>query len=63
MLSVEKQLAMTLYYLKDQGSIVMTANAFRVALCTVSIIVHKVCHVLTKSVDHMLSNCQPQNKR
>lgn len=47
-LSVEKQLVMTLYYLKDQGSIVMTANAFGVALCTVSIIVHKVCHVLTK---------------
>ena len=36
-LSVEKQLAMTLYYLKDQGSILMTANAFGVALCTVSV--------------------------
>lgn len=46
-LSVEKQLAMTLYYLKDQGSILMTANAFGVALCTVSVVVRKVCHVLT----------------
>lgn len=45
-LSVEKQLAMTLYYLKDQGSILMTRNAFRVALCTVSVVVRKVCYVL-----------------
>ena len=32
-LSVEKQLAMTLYFLKDQGSLTMTANAFVVANC------------------------------
>ena len=38
---------MTLYYLKDQGSILMTANAFGVALCTVSVVVRKVCYVLT----------------
>ena len=41
-LSVEKQLAMTLYYLKDQGSILMTTNAFGVALCTVSIVVRNL---------------------
>ena len=46
MLSVEKQLAMTLYYLKDQGSLAMTANAFGVALCTVSVVVRKVCDVI-----------------
>lgn len=48
-LSVEEQLAMTLYmyYLKDQWSILMTANAFGVALCTVSVVVRKVCYVLT----------------
>lgn len=46
-LSVEKQLAMTLCYLKDQRCILMTANAFGVALCTVSVVVRKVCDVLT----------------
>ena len=46
-LSVQKQLAMTLYYLKDQGSILMTANAFGLSLCIVSVVVRKVCHVLT----------------
>ena len=46
-LSVEKQLAMTLYFLKDQGSLMMTANAFGVANCTVSSVVRKVCDIIT----------------
>ena len=41
-LSVEKQLALTLYYLKDQGSLAMSANSFGFALCTVSVVVQKV---------------------
>lgn len=45
-LSVEKQLRITLYYLKDQGSLMIMANAFGVALCTASVIVHKVCDTL-----------------
>lgn len=45
-LSVEKQLGITLYYLKDQGSLVMTANTFGVALCTVSVVIHEVCGTL-----------------
>lgn len=32
--TVEKQLALTLYFLKDQGSLSMTANAFGIARCT-----------------------------
>ena len=36
-LSVEKQLALTLYFLKDQGSLSMTANAFGITRCTVSV--------------------------
>ena len=47
-LSVEKQLGITLYYLKDQGSLMMTANSFGVALCRASVIVHKVCDALVK---------------
>jgi len=46
-LSVEKQLAFTLYFLKDQGSLSMTANAFGIAFFTVSMIyVRKVCDVI-----------------
>ena len=45
-LSVEKQLALTLYFLKDQGSLSMTANAFEIAFSTVSVIVRKVCDVI-----------------
>ena len=48
MLSVEKQLALTLYFLKDQGSLSMTANAFGIARCTVSVIVRKVCDVIAR---------------
>ena len=47
-LSVEKQLAMTLYFLKDQGSLSMTANAFGITRCTVSVIVRKVCDVIAR---------------
>ena len=46
-LSVEKQLAMTLYFSKDQGSLMMTANVFGVANCTVSSVVRKVCDIIT----------------
>ena len=49
-LSVEKQLAITLYFLKDQGSLTMTANAFGVAHCTVSVVVRKVCNIITDVV-------------
>ena len=48
MCSVEKQLALTLYFLKDQGSLSMTANAFGIARCTVSVIVRKVCDVIAR---------------
>ena len=63
-LSVEKQLAMTLYYLKDQGSFIMTANAFGVALCFVSIVVRKVCYVLAnKCGPDLIKLPSPQSKR
>ena len=42
-LSVEKQLAITLHYLKDPGTMTVTANAFGVATCTVSNTVKRVC--------------------
>lgn len=49
-ISVEKQLGMTLYYLKDQGSLVMTANTFGVAICTLSVVLRKVCATITREL-------------
>ena len=49
-LSVEKQLAMTLYFLKDQGSLRMTANTFGVAVCTLSVVLRKVCALITREL-------------
>lgn len=42
-LSVEKKLAVTLHYLKDTGSIIVTANAFGISRSTVSSTVKTVC--------------------
>ena len=46
-LTAEKKLAMTLYYLKDTGSLKMTANSFGVAICTVSSVIYQVCHSIS----------------
>ena len=46
-ITVGKQLAITWYFLKDQGSLSTTAYALGVATCTVLVVVRKVCHVLT----------------
>ena len=42
-----KKLAMTLYYLKDQGSLRMTSNLFGIAPTTLSATIRKVCHAIT----------------
>lgn len=47
-LSVEKKVALTLYYLKDTGSMWMTANTFGIHQCTVSKVVLEVCDAITK---------------
>lgn len=47
-LSAEKKVALTLYFLKDMGSIGMTANTFGVAKSTVSVTVYQICHAITK---------------
>lgn len=47
-LSVEKMVAFTLYYLKDTGSMWMTANTFGIHQCTVSKVVLEVCNGITK---------------
>lgn len=40
-LSVEKQLSLTLYFLKDQGALSMTANTFSVAINAVSPVIRR----------------------
>jgi hypothetical protein len=47
-LTTEKKLAITLYYLKDKGSLWMTANTFGVHECTVSKTVPIVCDAINK---------------
>lgn len=46
-ISVEKQVAVTLYYLSDEGRLRKSANAFGIARSTVSIIIRSVSYALT----------------
>ena len=47
-LTTEKKLAITLHYLKDTGSLWMTANTFRVHQRTVSKILFEVCKAINE---------------
>ena len=49
-LSAEKKVAMILYFLKDTGSLAMTANTFAVAVSTVSKHVFEVCYAIAKNL-------------
>ena len=61
-LSVEKQLALTLYFLKDQGSLSMAAYTFGLAINTVSTVVRKVCATITQLMGPQYMKL-PQNDR
>ena len=50
LMSAEKKLAVTLYYLKDTGSLWMTANTFGLHQCTASKTINEVCDVLNNEV-------------
>lgn len=45
--SVEKKVALTLYYLADEDRLHETANAFGLSRSAVSIIIRKVCRAIT----------------
>ena len=49
-LSTEKKLAVTLYFLKDTGSLSMTANTFGIHISTVSVVLHEVCKAIAESL-------------
>ena len=44
---VERQVALTLYYLSDEGRLRKTANAFGLARSTVSVVIRRVTHAIT----------------
>ena len=46
-LTADKKVAVTLYYLKDTGSLGMTANTFGIAICTVSSVIFQVCKAIS----------------
>lgn len=52
-LSLEKKVAVTLYFLKDTGSMWMTANTFGIHQCTVSKIVIEVCTAITDHLNYI----------
>ena len=49
-ISLEKKVALTLYYLKDTGSIWMTANTFGIHQCTASKVIHEVCSAIKENL-------------
>ncbi len=44
---LEKRLAITLYYLKDQGSMQCTANLFGIGRCTVGQVLYEICVIIS----------------
>ena len=54
--SVEMQVAVTLYYLSDSGRMRKTANAFGIATCTVSRIVQRVTEAISAKLSHKYIN-------
>ncbi|XP_046853992.1 putative nuclease HARBI1 [Xenia sp. Carnegie-2017] len=48
LLSSSKKVAVTLYYLKDTGSLWMTANTFGIHQCTASKVIKEVCSAINK---------------
>ena len=49
-LTTEKKLAITLYYLKDTGSLLMTGNTFGIHQCTVSKTISDVCDAISREL-------------
>ena len=46
MISANKKLTIYLYFLKDTGSLLMTANVFGIDVSTASKIIHEVCSLV-----------------
>ena len=48
--SLEKRLAITLYYLEDQSSMKMTVNSFGIPRCTVGRVVEESCTLISENI-------------
>ena len=55
-ITAEKKLAITLYYLKDTGSFTMTANSFGVATNTVGLLVYLNTPIKHSTVHHFVDD-------
>lgn len=55
-LTLAKKVAITLYYLKDQGSMKMTANSFGIARCTVGCVIQEICNLISEKIGPILIN-------
>ena len=53
-IAVETRVAITLYYMSDEGRYRKVANAFGVSLTSVRLIVHEVCECIVKYMGHKL---------
>ena len=51
MIPADKKFAVTLHFLKDTGSLLMTASIFGIALSTASKIIYEVCKAMTEHLD------------
>ena len=49
-LNADKKLALTLYYLKDTGFLIMTANYFGVAINNASSVIYEVCLAICQNI-------------
>ena len=49
-ITLEKRVAITLYYLKDQGSLLMTGNTFGIAKSTTNIVIKEICGILAEKM-------------
>ena len=49
-LNAGKKLALTLYYLKDTGSLIMTANNYGVAISNASSVIYEVCLAICQNL-------------
>ena len=49
-ISLEKRVAIALYYLEDQGSMQITSNTFGITPCTVRQVIQEKCGILTKDI-------------
>nr|XP_004208727.2 putative nuclease HARBI1 [Hydra vulgaris] len=58
----DKKVAITLYYLKDSGTLNMTANTFGIAVCTTSAVIFEVCNAIVKYIGPRFVNL-PKNKQ